>query len=1196
MRIRQFPAVVHPRHARELLVDSTAQNLTEWTAGYAITLPEHRRLIEDLLASLAWGKSGQAVLVNGVYGTGKSHLLVLLHLLSVLPEAWTSFLEAHPTFRRYEKSVKEHRRLIVHFSLDEYGPQCRIEHAISEEVTRALTRAGINEMREWSSHDSRPDSWAHLLKGITAHGYDGLLLLVDELSLFLAGKSPARREEDAAFLQFLAGWTTRAPLWLLGTLQRNLSDIGALRTHSWRQVEDRFHRFTLLQQEIGRVLHEKLIQRTDPPGIRHLVATQVIPAAEAHHLTIPAAELQAHWPFHPRAIDLLMDLANGYLSPHRSAVEVLQLLGQPEWLQRPADRLITPLDLFGLVEPDLRRMERLEHCWQVVNQLADWGAAAPDPSLAKRLLDLLSVLHLAERTATVSQMCELLFDGIDMPAVVEISRTLHHLRRYGAYVAVVRNADPGAEVFRLEIDDEVGALAGAQMQEIRHEFTPDDSRIIELALATCTDLAWPLESAMTDSLRLAIPWCGADRHVLLSIMPVVMQEMLVRLYEGLLARQADGHILLHWPQAPSPLEAWHTATALLTGPATGTFILWLPRPLTDTEHELWREYAAWQRTAMQPAPAGTQREKRARQRCHERAEELRPAVQQSVIRLYLEGHWVSAGGAEGKPGELPTCAQSLADMLAPGFSELFPLFPTVAVNGVPSRTAMQQLLAYFIEPGQITLTPQAVLGEYIEQFALPLGCGQIEGMQACVTPPRWEILEPLLTHCTEPCKYADVLALLQQPPLGLTTEHARLALSAAVRTGALKALDGFLQPLDPGHLSFVHSDTIAFLAAPTATDECHRSVVMTLASCWQLPQEIWTITCNQVEQRLQHWLETWTQRLPVMRETLADWTEVLHVLPWAWQISERQLAVLARLLEVRQGPFETLLTVLERENEGQLPEAETLWEACNWWRAHRAQVALLTNTPVEAELQTAVAQVRAQLAEGEGSFANLAILEARITEIVQQHREHYRRWHDEIFGSEVVSALRQAFEQAEFRAVKVLRRLPLAHPQAAEQCLEALALARVAYCPGVLTRLEMDGVCARCRLPYGSDSPMPNAADVRTAAAEALSAYAQLLQQDPWIAGVRQRVARAPENIAAQVQGILGWQPADGAEKLIALLDERILDWFCRGEQPAKKRQLRQLQERIAGHDLTLAEARAAMLGWLDPDGELGDDALLAFE
>ncbi len=709
IRIRQFPPVVHPRHARELLATPNAEQLAEWTAGYAITLPEHRRLLEDLLSSLAWGETGKAALVNGAYGTGKSHLLVLLHLLTVLPAAWTPFLQAHPTFRRYAKSVQEHHRLLVHFSLDEYGSQRRVEGAIGEEVARTLVRAGIQEMAGWTSRGPRPSAWAELMESLTEHGYDGLVLLIDELSLFLAGKSPSRRESDAAFLQFLAGWSSRTPVWLVGALQRNLADVGALRTHSWRQVEDRFQRYTLSPQEIGQVLHEKLVLRTDLPLIRQLIANSIIPAAEAQHLEMPAAELQVNWPFHPQAIDLLMAVANGYLSPHRSAVEILQQIGHPSWLQHQSDHLITPLDLFGLMAADLLGDESLERLWHVVNRLATWSNKAPDPQLARQLLDLLSLLHLAERTASVAQLRELLFDGVYVPPLEEISRALHHLRRYGAYLAVVRDADPAAEVFRLEIDDDIGALATTRMQEMRHEFALHDARVTELAYAACAGQAWPLAAAATDQVRLTVPWCAAERHVLLSVVPALSREAVVRLYEGLLARQADGHVLLLYPGDPLAADTWHAATALLSGPATGTLMLWLPRALRENEYDLWIEYAAWRRAALEPASSSIPREKRARQRCLERATELSAAVEASVQRLYLEGRWINACGAEGTPPNYPACVDCLATMLATGFSELFPLFPTFTARDIPTRSATQQLLTHFYRAGRDHAHPASTI-------------------------------------------------------------------------------------------------------------------------------------------------------------------------------------------------------------------------------------------------------------------------------------------------------------------------------------------------------------------------------------------------------------------------------------------------------------------------------------------------------
>ena len=1194
IRIRQFPPVVHPCHARELLEVHDAETLAAWTAGYAITVPEHRRLIEDLLVSLSLDNTGKAVLINGIYGAGKSHLLVLLHLLTALPDAWAPFLQSHTTFHRYAKSIQEHRRLVVHFSLDEYSPQSRLEEAVGEEVAHALERAGIQEMAGWYLRDPRPEAWGDLLACLRTHGYDGLLLLVDELSLFLAGKSPSRREGDAAFLQFLAGWSARSPFWLIGALQRNLSDVGALRTHSWRQVEDRFQRYTLSPQEIGRILCEKLVQRMDPSGIRQMIAAEIVPAATAHGIGIAAAELQADWPFHPQSIDLLMAVANGYLSPHRSAVEILQQLSHSSWLQQRADRLITPLDLFSLVRADLQRDERLERVWHVINLLEIWSDTALDARLAHQVLDLLCLLHFAGRAISVAQLREWLFDGQSSPAPEEVSNACHHLRRYGAYLAVTRDADPGAEVFRLEIDDEIGALATMYMQEMRREFAHLDARVSEMALTTCAGANWPLASALAEPVRLNVLWCAAERRVLLASLPAISRDAVIRLYEGVLAHQADAQVVLLWPGESATVEHWHAATALLDGPAAGTLILWIPRVPLQQEFELWAEFAAWQRAALDTAISGVPREKSARGRCLARAEELRAAVEASVQRVYREGHWVNGRGAEGSPPEAPALAECLAAMLEPGFSDLFPLFPTLTAGDLPTRAATQQLLTHFILPGEIQLPPQALLGEYIERFALPLGCATFDGMHARVMPPRWEILQPLMELVSErPVTTADALASLQYPPLGLTPEQAQLALFAAVRSGALLGLDGFLQSLEVDLLS---SNAVSFVAAPIVLDLRYRSLIHALAANWEVPVEVWPLACSQVEQRLRDWLKEWLPRLSAMREALADWSESLQVMPWAWSGCMRQLDLLAQLGERQQDSFECLLRLLEEEGEGQLPAIAPIWMAGQWWRAHRARVALFTMLPFGIDWQQASRQVCEQLAQGEASFAALAEIDTLMSRIWNGYREDYRHWHEGTYGAEVVAGLRLVFACAEFRAVKMLSRLPLPFPPPVVHCLDALAQAKARYCHGAFAQFDSEGVCSQCRLPCGNPSPLPDAVQVNRYAVEGLSAYAQLLREHPWGEDTRRRAARAPREMATRVDAILNWRLDDGAAALLNLLDERVLNWLTRESSPAGKRHLRLLQESLAGHDLTLAEARTALLAWLNPEDTLQDECVIAFE
>ena len=1178
-RIRHFPPVVHPRHARELLAAHSEELLAAWVGGYSITVAEHRQMLEDLLASLAWKEHGQAALIQGLYGTGKSHLLVLLHLLCALPEAWAPFLDAHPLFRRYALAMQGRRPLVVHFSLDEYAPQHPLERTLRHEVEKALAAAEIAPPAAWSAGLSRLDAWTALLDCCREQGYDRLILLIDEVSLFLAGKSPAQREGDAAFLQFLADLTGRHSVWLIGALQRNLSDTGALRTHSWRQVEDRFHRYALSPQEIGSLLRDKLIERLDPAAIRAVISTKIFPTCEALGIPYTAGDLLMHWPFHPAALDLLMAVANSFLSPHRSVVEILQQIESTG----PPERLITPLDLFWLVREDLQRDERLAALWKAVG-LLEHCTEATDPLPA-----LLALLHLADRTATVGQLSRLLYNGTTAPGVDELSQALHFLRRRGAYLAVLRDSDPAQEVFSLAIGDEIGALAMARMQELRQEMSPDDPRIAEMILQSCHDPAWPFAAALAGT-TVTVSWLGG-RPVHVICAQSLTAEEITRHFEGLLAGNADGCLLLDWPGGAGN----DAAMPALTGPFAATLLRWRPRPLTDEERELWMETACWLRAA--DFPETVPREKQLQRRCRERAMELLPAAEAVVRSAYLDGEWRNALGEQGTVAGGATMVDALAGLFAAGFARLFPLAAEISQTEVPSHAACQQLLQYFLLPGEARLAPQSLLGEYIERFAVPLGCVRFEGQTARVVPPRREIADALLEATLDgPIRCADALGVLRRSPLGLTTEQGRLALAAMLQSGMLRGFDAFIQPLASDQLAATFQDAMVFIGAQAVVDESYRPLLASLAETWQIALDSWPAACSQVERKLRAWLAGWAGQMSEVQAAQAEWSDLLQVLPWGWRATDNLLAMLTAMLADESPSLEHLLDGLQQAEIDDLHTIDAIAEAASWWRLRRPQLQMLFHSQLPEVLNTDVSFIHDQLAHGEESFAALTVIGERLDVMLTTFREEYRRWHEGVFGSATVAALRGVFDSAEFRAVKLLARLPLPLPESANRCLEALAQARTAYCPGAFDLLEGEGCCARCRLPLGSPSPMPDAATIRQSAAQALRAFGELLAQHPRMTEMRQQLPRAPEAIARCGEGLLNWRPDDGAELLLTLLDEHFLAWLNRDYHVVGVRRVQDMRQRLGGRDLTVSEVQASVREWLDPEQALTDDALLSFE
>lgn len=245
-------------------------------SGYCLDDLETRAAFEVMIAGLAREqKLGDAFHVQGVYGAGKSHLLAALTLLAGHPQvAWPVFLRNHPGYGDVAAGFAK-PRLVVSVALDEYPSKTHpLEHVVLSRVEEELAnrhgvRAALTEEShlldlveryvapqigdaldeaasracavEWSElrqrdperaaalaldliaemsfpldwRRSRTQAWSELQRALGTTELDGVVVLLDELGLFLAGKDRAGLNADASFLQWLAQRTATARCWLI---------------------------------------------------------------------------------------------------------------------------------------------------------------------------------------------------------------------------------------------------------------------------------------------------------------------------------------------------------------------------------------------------------------------------------------------------------------------------------------------------------------------------------------------------------------------------------------------------------------------------------------------------------------------------------------------------------------------------------------------------------------------------------------------------------------------------------------------------------------------------------------------------------------------------------------------------------------------------------------------------------------------
>lgn len=386
-------------------------------SGYSLAEAETRAAFEAITRSLARREErGDAFLISGVYGSGKSHLLAALALLAGHPkEAWPALLASYPGYDRISAAF-DRPRLVVAIPLDEYPSASHsLEHIVLSRLEAelagrhgavvALTEQShlldlveryvvpqvgdsLNEAasasagESWQSlrqrdpeqaaevalrfladsgfpldwRRSRAEAWGALRRALEAGGVDGALVLLDELGTFLAGKDRQGLNADAAFLQYVAQRTSGERSWLVCVTQRGLEEVGDIDRRTLRQLRDRFRpSFTLSLAELGWVVQHRLAPRRNPAGFRAAMAELHAGLSGGEHdLGFAVDELARSYPLNPLCLDALQRAAEMCLSQTRSAVRLLQEAARErQWLERPAAHLITPDLVFDVFRDEM---------------------------------------------------------------------------------------------------------------------------------------------------------------------------------------------------------------------------------------------------------------------------------------------------------------------------------------------------------------------------------------------------------------------------------------------------------------------------------------------------------------------------------------------------------------------------------------------------------------------------------------------------------------------------------------------------------------------------------------------------------------------------------------------------------------------------------------------------------------------------
>lgn len=822
-------------------------------------IADHLHVLADSLSR----PHGAGCFVQGDFGSGKSHLLAALTALLDRSQGFEKLAAGHEGLSKFVASGK--RLLPVDISLVAFRAATPLERIITGGIEQTLRARGSNvtlsPLRAFIEHlrtaldspgmarsfaqsagidETALESWLEenpreayaaglrflsqkglpqpeelitdrqevlgtAMRAAREAGFDGIVLLLDELSEFFRSKpDPAALNEDARMLQLLGELAQREPIWVIAAVQESIERTGDIAQATFRKIKDRFPlRFHLSTVHIRDLIHRRLVVRRDGADERILDIHERF-RTHFRGFTVPSEQFLAVYPVHPATLSLLEGLGDLF-SQHRGIVDFVYARvggdssrGIPGILDRPCTELLAPDSLYEHFSQRLMELSSFNayprHVIPHLDKTIDECLEEPDDRhMARRLVRMLVLyaIHPTVQPPTARRLAELAACTItgqdpDLNAQFIAEAILEPIAAQSRFLTRrdTRSGDPLDATFHLGIEEDFGKALRARIDERMRGMRPDDSRIVLEPLAALdAPGSWP-GRVLWDGVQMPANWRGSSRRAYVVFVGDGTQEQAAQRIRGLLERAAiDAALAIVY--GATPFECENTAVWRITppsGPAAAPLI----------EHRATETVLAELRPTN---PADTPLAQPAR----EALNRLQPMVRQALLQLFYEGRFDD----DTLNTRLEPAARQvrhfdrLVELAAASVCESrYPRFADIAPRGPISVMVYQRMMEECIVPGTISLRQAREKGitEALDSAARNLGLLEVRGGSYVLAPNPGD--HPFLGYLFglirpgRTTELDEVLFAVRTGPYGVPNDMAAFVLCALAHSGLVTLSSG----------------------------------------------------------------------------------------------------------------------------------------------------------------------------------------------------------------------------------------------------------------------------------------------------------------------------------------------------------------------------------------------------------------------
>jgi len=1218
-------------------------SLTAWLSGSAgaeILAPQH----SGLRRVNAAGRKILPVdvsLINYRAKTSLEQILVEAIEAALLSQGIEIQLTPLAAFLDNFRTLLQNKELAAAFGRQIGLSESDTESYFSEQPRRAYIE-GIRFMKSIGVElperlvEERHETFTKTIKAVRKAGYDGLMLIIDELSEFFRSKSDARNlNEDARTLQLIGELAATEPIWIIAAVQESIERTGDIAPGTFRKIKDRFPvKFMLSTVHIKALISGRLVRpragvQKELYNIFNYLRRQ-FPA-----ITWSFEDFQATYPVHPTTIALLEGLGDLF-SEHRGIVDFVhsRLAGDQNRqitgiLNQPSYELLGPDSIY-------------EHFWQrmfefsafhmyprhVVPHLDDViEKTIDDPedrALARRIVRIL-VLYTIHPTAdmpTVKHLTELVACALsdqdpNLNTQFVAEAILDNLVEQSRFL-VKRPSDRGdplESVYAIVTQEDPSKILKTRITRKAAEIPSDDTRLLIEPFADLPEsTAWPGPRLLRHGVYRLITWRQSSRRALVSFLMRGEEAALKdRIREALSAVDCDLAVVISLGHTDFNCE--HTA-------------LWeIALPPAEKEAAVLKEFLAASQIcaalrSTNPADAALVSPAK------EAVLRLTPAAQQAALRVFYTGNFTDLVMAiepvirqmKRFDGLIEIAGHVLLENRYPGFREIAPR------KAIPSKLLYQRLIDEFISPGSLSLKEarSRELNDAIEGLAMPLGLVELRSGSYIFAPDpeNHPLLSTLfgLINTAGPTSLPDVLQSLRTGRFGIPKDICFFLLLALTYGGLISLLKN-RRAMRLEHLrlaavegadALAPGEVIGKYARETLINECH---FLAPAAGWESfglrqQREAW-----QAAVKFRDWAHKTVAEIKKFLATVEGFSAFEAFDLAALQAQLEALNALAAEIKVSYPAREGLEQFLDGwRRSGFSAEDIDLIKKLRSFLSRQAEQFVFVNHYVRHSVVDRVASADEEIDAHQKEVLrflddpHLLIKDkdpSLLTDAFERFRSDYMRIYSQIHTDHYAQFKKKPLSRHAKRALAQLQRLTaidiLDRPTGMNNLLREMAAPRRVVCKRNLAEELLRAPVCNCGFIPGETAQSPPTVDIENSIEKCLDGYLEILRQAEIREALSARIfalADAAPDTAARLRDLnnLLEEQTTSSASLLDVLDDVTATEISKalsGRVVIERRGLKELVTRLGGRRLAPNQVLETVNEWISAPA---DNTVIALE